>query len=58
MFYLALVAVIIGVQLFLTGFIAEMLAMQSLSKRDYFVIEKVGINEQEPASKMKVVANQ
>jgi len=42
-FYLALVAVIIGVQLFVTGFLAEMLAMQSLSKRDYLVIEKVGI---------------
>ncbi len=44
-FYLALVAVIIGVQLFVTGFLAEMLAMQSLSKRDYLVIDKVGIEE-------------
>jgi glycosyltransferase involved in cell wall biosynthesis len=43
-FYLALVALIIGVQLFLTGFIAEMLTMQSQSKRDYLVVEKVGIN--------------
>jgi glycosyltransferase involved in cell wall biosynthesis len=42
-FYLALVAVIIGVQLFVTGFLAEMLAMQSLSKRDYLVIDKVGL---------------
>ena len=58
MFYLALVAVIIGVQLFLTGFIAEMLAMQSLSKRDYLVIDKVGIDEQDSASQMRVVANQ
>jgi hypothetical protein len=56
MFYLALVAVIIGVQLFLTGFIAEMLAMQSLGKRDYLVIDKVGMAE--PELKMKVVANQ
>lgn len=43
-FYLALVALIIGVQLFLTGFIAEMLTMQSQSKRDYLVTDKVGIN--------------
>lgn len=45
LFYLALVALIIGVQLFVTGFLAEMLAMQSLSKRDYLVIERVGIEE-------------
>lgn len=44
-FYLALVAVVIGVQLFVTGFLAEMFAMQSLSKRDYLVIEKVGLQE-------------
>jgi glycosyltransferase involved in cell wall biosynthesis len=42
-FYLALVAVVIGVQLFLTGFIAEMLAMQSQSKRDYLVVDRLGI---------------
>jgi glycosyltransferase involved in cell wall biosynthesis len=53
MFFLALVAVIIGVQLFVTGFLAEMLAMQSLTKRDYLVIEKVGIEES--VSKLKVV---
>lgn len=46
LFYLALVAVVIGVQLFVTGFLAEMFAMQSLSKRDYLVIEKVGIEEE------------
>jgi len=57
MFYLALVAVIIGVQLFLTGFIAEMIAMQSLTKRDYLVIDKVGINEQESGSKLKMLAS-
>lgn len=45
LFYLALVAVIIGVQLFVTGFLAEMIAMQSLSKRDYLVIDKVGLDE-------------
>lgn len=41
-FYLALVAIVIGAQLFLTGFIAEMLAMQTQSKRDYLVVEKLG----------------
>jgi glycosyltransferase involved in cell wall biosynthesis len=46
LFYLALVAVVIGVQLFVTGFLAEMFAMQSLSKRDYLVIEKVGLEEE------------
>jgi glycosyltransferase involved in cell wall biosynthesis len=38
-FYLALVCIIIGAQLFLTGFLAELVARQSLSKRDYLVIE-------------------
>ena len=42
-FYLALVAVIIGVQLFLTGFLAEMISMRSMSKRDYLVVDKVGM---------------
>jgi glycosyltransferase involved in cell wall biosynthesis len=45
LFYLALVAVICGVQLFVTGFLAEMFTTQSLSKRDYLVIDKVGIEE-------------
>lgn len=52
-FYLALVAVVIGVQLFVTGFLAEMLAMQSQSKRDYLVIDKVGFNEVVETEKMK-----
>ena len=41
-FYIALVAVIIGVQLFLTGFVAELLARQSVSKKDYLIIERTG----------------
>jgi glycosyltransferase involved in cell wall biosynthesis len=40
-FYLALVALVIGVQLFLTGFLAELLARQTVSKKDYLVIEKI-----------------
>jgi glycosyltransferase involved in cell wall biosynthesis len=42
-FYLALVAVVIGVQLFMTGFIAELLARQSISKKKYLVIDRVGV---------------
>lgn len=41
-FYLSLVALIVGVQLFVTGFLAEMIAIQSQSKRDYLVIDRVG----------------
>ena len=41
-FYMALVALVIGVQLFLTGFVAELLARQSISKKDYLVIDSVG----------------
>lgn len=41
-FYLALVAVILGTQLFLTGFLAELIARQSISKKDYLVIDRVG----------------
>ena len=42
-FYLALVALVIGVQLFVTGFLAELLARQGVSKRDYLVIDTVGL---------------
>ncbi|HEY9005143.1 glycosyltransferase family 2 protein [Ohtaekwangia sp.] len=50
LFFLALVAIVIGVQLFVTGFMAEMISMQSLSKRDYLVIEKVGLDMKEKVS--------
>ena len=53
-FYLALIAVIIGVQLFVTGFLAEMIAMQSFSKREYLVIEKVGLEEKSLGIKVEV----
>lgn len=53
-FYLALVALIIGVQLFVTGFLAEMIAMQSLSKRDYLVIDEVGLQDV-PAKKVQPI---
>ncbi|MCW5911981.1 MAG: glycosyltransferase family 2 protein [Cyclobacteriaceae bacterium] len=46
-FYLALVALVIGVQLFLTGFLAELLARQGISKKKYLVIDRVGVEEAE-----------
>jgi glycosyltransferase involved in cell wall biosynthesis len=44
LFFLALVALIIGVQLFLTGFLAEMMAMRSQSTREYLISERLGID--------------
>ena len=44
LFFLALVALIVGVQLFMTGFIAEMLAMMNVRDNKYLVIEKVGLH--------------
>jgi glycosyltransferase involved in cell wall biosynthesis len=52
-FYFALVAVVLGTQLFLTGFIAELIARQSISKKDYLVIDKAGF-ESAPNEGMKV----
>ncbi len=52
-FYLALVALVIGVQLFLTGFLAELLARQSVSKKKYLVIDQIGMEEVE-SKKLKV----
>ena len=43
MFYLALVTLIIGVQLFLTGFIAEMIALREARKQEYHIADKTGI---------------
>lgn len=41
-FYFALMALLIGVQLFLTGFLAELLTRQSAAKKQYLVIDRVG----------------
>jgi glycosyltransferase involved in cell wall biosynthesis len=54
-FYLALVAVVIGVQLFVTGFLAELITRQSLSKKDYLIIERTGFDDLSDSGKMKVV---
>lgn len=53
-FYLALVALVLGTQLFLTGFIAELIARQSVSKKDYLVIEKVGMEQWSVVSGFKL----
>ncbi|MFT6868351.1 MAG: glycosyltransferase involved in cell wall biosynthesis [Cyclobacteriaceae bacterium] len=44
LFFLALVAVLIGTQLFLAGFLAEMIIQVNPKKNDYLVIEKIGGN--------------
>jgi glycosyltransferase involved in cell wall biosynthesis len=42
LFYLALVAIILGVQLFLAGFLAEMYTMANERNSEYLLIEKIG----------------
>ncbi len=43
LFYVALLAVVVGVQLFLAGFLAEMVSTTSSKSEDYLVIEKTGL---------------
>lgn len=45
LFFLALVALILGMQLFLTGFLAEMMAMKSQSENDYLVRDQIGLED-------------
>jgi len=45
LFYLALVAVIIGVQMFLTGFIAEIMTLNSEKTTQYLILEREGFND-------------
>jgi glycosyltransferase involved in cell wall biosynthesis len=42
LFFLALVALVVGVQLFLAGFISELITQSSTRTRDYILKEKVG----------------
>ncbi len=44
LFYIALVGIIVGVQLFLAGYIAELINQESTNKSDYQVSERVGLN--------------
>lgn len=43
LFFLALVALIVGVQLFLAGFLAELITLNSGKKSDYLIEEKLGL---------------
>ncbi|SIR20382.1 glycosyltransferase family 2 protein [Pontibacter lucknowensis] len=43
LFYLSLVAVILGVQLFLAGFLAEMISMTSSKKNEYLIRDRAGL---------------
>lgn len=45
LFFLALVALIVGVQLFLTGFLAEMMTSNNARKADYNIIEMINIDK-------------
>ena len=45
LFFLALVALIVGMQLFLAGFLAEMLIQVNQKKGDYLISEKTNDNE-------------
>ncbi|MBS0001400.1 MAG: glycosyltransferase family 2 protein [Cyclobacteriaceae bacterium] len=45
LFYLALVAVIIGVQMFLTGFLAEILTLNSDKTSQYIILERKGFSD-------------
>lgn len=44
-FYLALVAMIIGMQLFLAGFIAELIGRNSTERNNYLIEKKLGLQE-------------
>jgi glycosyltransferase involved in cell wall biosynthesis len=43
LFFLALVALIIGAQLFLTGFIAEMITLRDARKQEYHIADQTGL---------------
>ncbi len=43
LFFLALVAIIVGVQLFLAGFLAELLILNKAEKDEYLVIDTIGL---------------
>ena len=42
-FYLALTAVIIGMQLFLAGFVSELVARNAPGRNSYLVEDKIGL---------------
>jgi hypothetical protein len=44
LFYLALVAILAGIQLFLAGFVGEMITTNSHKTTDYVISEKVNLD--------------
>jgi glycosyltransferase involved in cell wall biosynthesis len=44
-FYIALVAIVVGTQLFLAGFLGELIARNSLHRNAYLIEERLGWNE-------------
>ena len=44
LFSLALVAIIVGVQLFMAGFIGELLVINKAEKEEYLIIESIGLS--------------
>lgn len=44
LFFLALTAIIIGVQLFLAGFVGEMMVMNNHKKSDYIIDQTIGVD--------------
>jgi glycosyltransferase involved in cell wall biosynthesis len=49
-FYIALTVMIIGMQLFLAGFIAELLSRNSPGRNHYLIEEKIGIDDSKASS--------
>tara|TARA_R110001592_G_scaffold357502_1_gene660913 strand:- start:3043 stop:4008 length:966 start_codon:yes stop_codon:yes gene_type:complete len=45
LFFLAIAAIIIGVQLFLAGFLGEMMTMNSQNKNDYILEDQIGLEK-------------
>ncbi len=45
LFYLGLVTLVVGVQLFLTGFLAEMISLNSPDRDRYLISSEIGTNE-------------
>jgi glycosyltransferase involved in cell wall biosynthesis len=43
LFFLALVAVVVGVQLFLAGFLAEMISLSGSRKNEYLIRDRIGL---------------
>ena len=42
-FYIAMVVMIIGMQLFLTGFVAELISRNSATRNEYLIAQKIGL---------------